>query len=445
MAVHYLHYTISFYTINKRKIDSINATANRFTRSALRDSLSPIDNDSVKYNLDRLLGFVYGDSAKNPNRAVSRMLWDRLIYHLGNDSTFFWIHYANKDSLQVVLKNNQEVSAAIFLTNQQADSAKVHLRSNGKHDLHMFIDDGAFVNHVLKRGVVPVKLATVEKNVGMLKIPMAKAPPGLPQYWVVDGWVRVTLDKPVDNRLSFGFEGKGSANFNKGKMRWNSDYWYRYGTVKSEGQELFKNLDLMKANSNYLHTAFKDFSYSAKVSFDGQMFRGYKSPADSVPISKFMSPAKVLLGVGMEYKARKDLTINFQPVSGQFTFILDTITVDQTKFGLKEGQRVKGEPGATLTIGYNQLLWKNIKFGSTLRLFSNYLNNPEKVDVDWTTNLSMVVNKYVTTSLLFHVMYDDDIIIPFYEWIDGVKTKVGEGKKVQFMEQFGITFTYHIL
>jgi len=437
-------------SIYEEQQDSMWAEFNRSTRWTLRDSLFRIEEDSVRWGLEHLLEVVYDDSARSQDPNELRMVWDRLIYHLGNDSTYFWIHYAEDDSVGVVLKDGQEVRNAVFLTNQQADSAKVYLHGIGKHDMHMWVDDNLFLTHILKRTANPEEIMVDYKDVSIIKIPKKKLPKAPAHYWTTNGkivfqlnqWAFSNWAKGGDNRLTFLMDTKGSAKYVKGKLSWKSSYWYRFGLLKSAGHDLYKNVDLLKMKTEFRHKAFKKLSYSALGHFDSQLFSGYKSPGDSLPNSKFMSPATINIGVGMVYVPHKNFSINLSPVSGKFTFVMDTITVNKKRYGLKEGQRVKGEPGATLNVNYKRFLWKNINMKTELRLFSNYVNNPEKIDVDWTTQFSLKVNKYVSTTLFFYLKYDDDTIIPFYDWIDGVKTKVGEGKRIQFQETFGITFTY---
>lgn len=445
-------YVMHLDSIYQQRQDSLWADFNRTNRWALRDSLFGIEQDSVRIKLESLLDVVYSNSSRVPDKKRMRQLWDNLIYHLGNDSTYFWIHYSEGDSIGVVLKDGMEVRNAIFLTNQQADSAKVFLRGTGKHDLHMWVDDDLFLKHVLKRTANPGTIPTEYKEVSLLKVAARPLPTAPPVYWTTDGqivfqlnqWAYSNWANGADNRLTFIMDSKGLAKYQKGKMSWTSDYWYRFGLLKDQGQQLYKNVDLMKIKTDFRHTAFKKMSYSALGQFDSQLFPGYASSKDTVPNSRFMTPATLNLGVGMVYIANANFSVNLSPISGKFTFVLDTLTVSQSKFGLKPGQRVKGEPGATLNINYKKLLWKNINWTTGIKLFSSYTNNPEKIDVDWTSQFSLKVNKYVSTSLFFYVKYDDDIIIPIFEWVDGVKKKVDEGKRIQLQQTFGITFTYHL-
>ena len=130
------------------------------------------------------------------------------------------------------------------------------------------------------------------------------------------------------------------------------------------------------------------------------------------------------------------------PFTGKFTMILDTITIDQTKYGLKEGQKVRSELGANIVLNHRVMLFKNVTMANELVLFTNYLYMPEKIDIDWRLALDLKVNKYINTFIRTNLIYDYDILVPLYEIQDGKKVRVGEGRKVQFMENFSIGFKY---
>jgi len=87
-------------------------------------------------------------------------------------------------------------------------------------------------------------------------------------------------------------------------------------------------------------------------------------------------------------------------------------------------------------------LFKNINMVNYLDLFSDYLDEPEKINVDWRLNIDLKFNKYINTSIKAELIYDNKVMLPIYEMQDGVKVKVGEGKRIQLMEVFGITFRY---
>ena len=41
-------------------------------------------------------------------------------------------------------------------------------------------------------------------------------------------------------------------------------------------------------------------------------------------------------------------------------------------------------------------------------LYSNYLENPQNVDLDYTMNLVMKINNYLSANLAFQTIYDDN-------------------------------------
>ena len=43
-----------------------------------------------------------------------------------------------------------------------------------------------------------------------------------------------------------------------------------------------------------------------------------------------------------------------------------------------------------------------------LNLYSNYLEDPQNIDLDYTINIVMKVNKNISTSLAYQTIYDDN-------------------------------------
>ena len=67
-----------------------------------------------------------------------------------------------------------------------------------------------------------------------------------------------------------------------------------------------------------------------------------------------------------------------------------------------------GEFGFNIRAYYKFDIMSNISMESILNLFSNYLNNPQNVDVDYTLNLVMKINDVFSTNLNFQTIYDND-------------------------------------
>ena len=70
-----------------------------------------------------------------------------------------------------------------------------------------------------------------------------------------------------------------------------------------------------------------------------------------------------------------------------------------------------------------------------LDLFSNYLNNPLNIDINWETTITLKVNKFLSANFTTHLIYDDDIKISVDNNSDGVIDAIGP--RIQFKEVFG--------
>jgi hypothetical protein len=96
--------------------------------------------------------------------------------------------------------------------------------------------------------------------------------------------------------------------------------------------------------------------------------------------------------------------------------------------------------GAFLNVKYRRPVLPNVTVQSRLDLFSNYLRNPQNIDVNWETLINFKVNRFISASISTILIYDDDILVPIDT--DGDDIMDGRGKRVQFKETLGIGLTY---
>ncbi|MFO7828179.1 MAG: hypothetical protein R6V23_06125 [Bacteroidales bacterium] len=112
-----------------------------------------------------------------------------------------------------------------------------------------------------------------------------------------------------------------------------------------------------------------------------------------------------------------------------------TILSTRGSFGVDPGEKTRLELGGSATIGFKKEIMKNVTITSTLGLFSNYLENPQNIDVDWKMSINMKINDYLSANLNTHFIYDDDIKTSDDEGNE-------EGARIQFKEVFGVGLTY---
>ncbi len=147
-----------------------------------------------------------------------------------------------------------------------------------------------------------------------------------------------------------------------------------------------------------------------------------------------MSPGYLNAGVGMDYKTEK-LSILLAPISGKFTFVLEDKLSDDGAFGVDPGKKSRSEFGATVKMEYKTGLVKNVDMETKLDLFSNYMENPQNIDVDWKVLINMKINDWLSANLATRLIYDHDILIDIDDNGDGEFDR--QGRRVQFMEMFG--------
>lgn len=232
------------------------------------------------------------------------------------------------------------------------------------------------------------------------------------------------------------------ANYSKGKMTWDNTLNLGYGMMKQDEAEWFKSDDKIEFSSKYGQQASEHWYYSALVDFKSQFAHGYANAGDDRDdyISTFFAPAYSNIALGMDYKPNDDFTVFISPLTGKLTIVADTALSNAGAYGIDAGDKLRTEFGAYIKIAYKAEIMENITFQTKLDLFSNYLNKPQNIDVNWDNLLTLKVNEYINASFMFNLIYDDDIKFDVDENNDGVAER--QIAKVQLKEMFGVGLSY---
>ena len=70
---------------------------------------------------------------------------------------------------------------------------------------------------------------------------------------------------------------------------------------------------------------------------------------------------------------------------------------------------------------------KNISMENIFSIYSNYLDKPQNVDLDYTMNIVMKINDVFSTNLTFQTIYDDNAYSGFQ-----IREVFGLGVNVNF-------------
>ncbi|HEX8514860.1 MAG TPA: DUF3078 domain-containing protein [Bacteroidia bacterium] len=239
------------------------------------------------------------------------------------------------------------------------------------------------------------------------------------------------------------------ANYKKGKHSWENNLDLAYGVIQSGFSAPRKNEDKIDLTSKYGIAATTHWSYTAMLGAKTQFDNSFNFPDDSTVISHFLAPAYVLLSLGMEYKSTdKTFTMLISPVTTKITIVNDQRLADAGAFGvqaakrdatgvLQHGEMVRYEFGGFIKIAYKKEIAKNILLATKLELFSNYIDHPQNIDVNWEFQLDMKINRYIIASISTQMIYDHDIPVPVERKFNGVSTP-GTGPRLQFKEVLGL-------
>ena len=265
-------------------------------------------------------------------------------------------------------------------------------------------------------------------------------PPVKPQYWARGIYNRISFSHVSLTNWAQGGNGSvamsaysdASLIYKRDNMEWENHATLAYGFVQSFGDIYKKNDDKLIIDSKWGYTVANKLNLSAAYNFRTQFSKGYSySGDDQTFVSNFLSPGYMTLGLGIDYKPAKTLSINFSPLTGSINIINNKGL--RTKYGNSEDQRIKTGFGALLNLSYVET-FANFKINTKMSLFSDYLDNPQNLRVVWDLSAEYAINKFFSISLITNFLYDDRIMIAND---DGI-----EAPRVQFKENFGFSFTY---
>jgi hypothetical protein len=196
-------------------------------------------------------------------------------------------------------------------------------------------------------------------------------------------------------------------NYAQDEWSWDNKIIAAFGITKIKDQDIRKSDDRLEWNSVLGKKAKGYWYYSALLNFKTQFTDDLDS--DTKGPTKFLSPGYLQLGPGMLWKKSETLKVNIAPATAKLIFVDKTLTLqDAAYFGVEEGKSTRFEFGASIGAYYKFELLKNISMENILNLYSDYLEDPQNIDLDYTINIVMKVNKNISTSLAYQTIYDDN-------------------------------------
>ncbi len=202
------------------------------------------------------------------------------------------------------------------------------------------------------------------------------------------------------------------ANLKEGKNRWTNNLDLFYAVINTTSQGMRKNDDRIDFYSKYLYMVKPKMGLGVVGTFRTQFTDGYDY--DETPIVKtsaFFAPAYLTIAPGVDWQPCADFSLFVSPISARWTFVSQGNIALAPDYGLDSGKTSRFEAGAYLSANYKKEIFKNVTYKGRLDLYSNYLSNPQNIDVFWTNLFGLKVNKWLTVTYSFDLIYDDDVKI----------------------------------
>lgn len=280
-------------------------------------------------------------------------------------------------------------------------------------------------------------------QLGDVKSQLSKAELATKSDTLADGWHKSGTVSVLFNQSAFSnwvaggvnnYAGNANivydANYKKGDLTWDNRINLAYGLTKNENEDYRKTDDRIELNSLIGKKAWGNWSYSFFANFRTQFTNGYdydKDLEEAYPVSGFLKPAYLTFGPGMLWKKNDNLKFNLAPLTSKMTIISGEVykanpsydasiagspkflsSKDVDLYGVDPDKNIRYELGFYASGYYKTQLMQNVTMENILAVYSNYLEDPQNIDMDYTMNLGMQINKYLSTMLTVQLLYDDN-------------------------------------
>lgn len=235
------------------------------------------------------------------------------------------------------------------------------------------------------------------------------------------------------SRIGLGGLGTLFANRKEDKWFWNNGFSLqlsaqRLGKTTANPVSGFqKNLDVLRLTSRYGRKLRSDKWFVAADFFAQSLLlktysSNYLKPVNEEDrvVAKFSSPVQVTFSPGIDYKPNDHLSFFYSPSGIQLIYVADDAIAATGVHGNDVTRNIDGAIvkykksffglGSEFKAAYsNKYFGDRFVVTNGLRLFSNYLKEPQNVDVLFSNNFSIVIFKGLSLDLLGEYFYDHDV------------------------------------
>ncbi|MCG8412018.1 MAG: DUF3078 domain-containing protein [Bacteroidales bacterium] len=419
-------------------------------KQAIYTVIQYYQSQKIQPSISYLRNTIYSDSifsisdtsysvkkAKNLLKAI-----DFVIKKTPEDSLNLVFYNSQKDSVFMGIRKSQPDSLRINLYDKRGESATLWIKKNEGNKFVLDFEDGVYINKTKRRKGVKQKIDTYFYAEGLKKVKKVNI---IVPIWKYKSITDIRFNQGYLENWAEGGENsistlgilKFDLDYLYGKrINWESTLEYKLGYIKAGENSIQKNEDKLEFNSKFGKKAYGNWYYSALLNFKTQILKGFDyTPEEDIPISEFLSPAYLVFSIGMDYKPNKKFTVLVSPLTSKLTIVADTVNYDQTLFDLAEDELVRKEFGAYVKAISKIKIKDNIELINKVNFFTNYMDNPQNIDVDIEADLTVKLSESIKLAINAHLIYDDNV-----SYVD--KDDNYHGPRIQFKEMLGIGFIY---
>ena len=246
------------------------------------------------------------------------------------------------------------------------------------------------------------------------------------QNYATDNWQQGGV-----NAFSMLWNAKAFANYKKDNISWQNNAEWRVGlsTVSNDTvHKLNTTDDVFQIYSKFGYQVHKKWYLTLSADFRTNLFPSFKKNSNKLNTT-FLTPIRYTMGVGVDYKPIKGLSINLSPATYKMVYVnvVDTMHVTVADFGIEVGNDMLNEIGSSLRVEWKWRPLREIEMETKFYFFTNYKQIETELEID----VDFLINRYLSAKLILHPRYDGTI-----------ENVTDRKEKLQFKELISVGFSH---
>jgi len=218
------------------------------------------------------------------------------------------------------------------------------------------------------------------------------------------------------------------ANRKWRKNIWENNLDLSYALINTNKLGFRKTDDKIDYVSMFRHSVTKKdnvVGIGAWFNLRSQFHHGYDySQTPKRRISGLMAPGYLTLGPGFDFR-KKSTSLFVSPVAPRMILFTNRPYSFNYQGGVKPdgssetplswhynvdpSRKVRFELGALISVKHKCEIAKNVTYSTRADFFSNYVDDPQNIDVFWSNVFHLKVNRWLIVNYNFDLIYDDDV------------------------------------